>query len=210
MPSRSAIVGADLSPDEVRVLLAEDDDSVRSLLHAQLTDLGYRVVADVASGREAVERTCELSPEAVLLDANLSDGSGIDAAERIAETRPDVGVVLFSGECILIHRDRTGAAQDFTGRGREPFPPEMLRSSIEMAVVRARELRRARQEAEQLRQQLEARKTIERAKGILMRRTGLSEQEAYRILQRTSQDRSVPMLDVAKEVLESEPGLMVA
>ena len=64
----------------------------------------------------------------------------------------------------------------------------------------------ARSEAQDAKQQLENRKTIERAKGILMRRTGSSEQEAYRILQRTSQDRSVPMVDVAREVLDSEPG----
>ena len=72
-------------------------------------------------------------------------------------------------------------------------------------AVRGR-IARARAELAEVRQQLENRKTIERAKGILMRRTGLSEQEAYRILQRTSQDRSVPMVDVAREVLDSEPG----
>ena len=82
----------------------------------------------------------------------------------------------------------------------------VLDSSIRLAAHRAHELRAARKEVVELRKQLENRKTIERAKGILMRRTGLSEQEAYRILQRTSQDRSVPMVDVAQEVLDSEPG----
>ena len=64
----------------------------------------------------------------------------------------------------------------------------------------------AREDAERARVQLENRKLIERAKGILMRRTGSSEQEAYSILRRTSQDRSVPMVEIAKAVLESEPG----
>jgi response regulator NasT len=72
-------------------------------------------------------------------------------------------------------------------------------------VRRARELSSAKGEASQAKQPLENRKIIERAKGILMRRTGSSEQEAYRILQRTSQDRSVPMVEIAKAVLESEP-----
>jgi len=71
--------------------------------------------------------------------------------------------------------------------------------------MRAKELLTARSEAQDAKQQLENRKTIERAKGILMRRTGSSEQEAYRILQRTSQDRSVPMVEIAKAVLDSEP-----
>jgi len=83
----------------------------------------------------------------------------------------------------------------------------LLDSTIRIAATRAKELMAARQDAESARQQLENRKTIERAKGILMRRTGSSEQEAYRILQRTSQDRSVPMVDIARAVLASEPGL---
>jgi AmiR/NasT family two-component response regulator len=85
-------------------------------------------------------------------------------------------------------------------------PTCVLESTIKLALHRARELRSAREEVAEVRKQLENRKAIERAKGILMRRTGLSEQEAYRILQRTSQDRSVPMVDVAREVLDSEPG----
>ena len=80
-------------------------------------------------------------------------------------------------------------------------------STIRLAATRAKELLAARQDAESARTQLENRKTIERAKGILMRRTGSSEQEAYRILQRTSQDRSVPMVDIARAVLASEPGI---
>ena len=76
-----------------------------------------------------------------------------------------------------------------------------------MAVTRARELLAARQEVADAKQQLEARKLIERAKGILMRRTGTSEQEAFRIMQRSSQDRSVPMVDIAKAVIDSEPGI---
>jgi response regulator NasT len=83
----------------------------------------------------------------------------------------------------------------------------VLDSTIRLAAQRAKELAYAKQDADAARQQLENRKTIERAKGILMRRTGASEQEAYRILQRTSQDRSVPMVEIARAVLASEPGL---
>jgi response regulator NasT len=205
MPSRLEAGETEGSASAVRVLIAEDDESVRQVIYRELAELGFHVVADVSSGAEAVERSRELTPEAVLLDANLADGMGLLAAQRIAEDQPGIGVVLFSGECLLLHRKPELLSGDPTGRGRDAYPPAMLRSSLELAVVRARELREARAEADELRKQLEARKTIERAKGILMRRTGLSEQEAYRILQRTSQDRSVPMLDVAREVLASEP-----
>ena len=92
----------------------------------------------------------------------------------------------------------------------KPAPPRVLDSTIRLAATRAKELMTARQDAESARTALENRKTIERAKGILMRRTGSSEQEAYRILQRTSQDRSVPMVEIAKAVLASEPGFQEA
>ena len=73
-------------------------------------------------------------------------------------------------------------------------------------MTRANALRNARKDASEAKQALEARKLIERAKGILMRRTACSEQEAYRILQRSSQDRSKPMAEIARAVLASEPG----
>ena len=89
----------------------------------------------------------------------------------------------------------------------KPTPPRVLDSTLRLAVSRAREFYSAKKDAAAARGALENRKTIERAKGILMRRTGSSEQEAYRILQRTSQDRSVPMVEIARAVLASEPGL---
>jgi response regulator NasT len=82
-----------------------------------------------------------------------------------------------------------------------------LDSTLRLAATRARELLAARKDAASARQALENRKTIERATGVLMRRTGSSEEEAYSILRRTSQDRSVPMVDIARAVLEGEPGL---
>jgi two-component system, response regulator PdtaR len=89
---------------------------------------------------------------------------------------------------------------------QKPTPPKVLDSQIRLAVKRARAIQEARTDAANARKQLEQRKIIERAKGILMRRTGSSEQDAYRILQRTSQDRSVSMVEIAKAVLASEPG----
>jgi response regulator NasT len=86
----------------------------------------------------------------------------------------------------------------------------MLDGALRLAVARARAMRSSTQDAVDARKQLENRKAIERAKGILMRRTGTTEQEAYRIMQRSSQDRSVPMVDIARAVLESEPGFRAA
>ena len=190
----------------IRVLIAEDDDNARALLAELLGTLGHMIVAEVSTGREAFERAKDVVPDVVLLDVHMPDGSGIEAAELITQTVPGVAVVLFSGDHTLSLSDRevtTTAAIAFLPK---PAPPRILDSTIRLAAQRARELAHAKQDADAARQALEHRKTIERAKGILMRRTGASEQEAYRILQRTSQDRSVPMVEIAKAVLASEPG----
>ena len=190
----------------IKVLIAEDDENARSLITDLLTTLGHTIVAEVSTGREAFERAKDVVPDVVLLDVHMPDGSGIEAAELITQSIPGVAVVLFSGDQTLTLTDRDVTATAAIAFLPKPAPPRVLDSTIRLAATRAKELLAARKDAESAKQALENRKTIERAKGILMRRTGSSEQEAYRILQRTSQDRSVPMVDVAREVLESEPG----
>lgn len=190
----------------IRILVAEDDANARSVVVDLLAALGHTVVSEVATGREAIERAREVLPDVVLLDVHMPDGSGIEAAEEIASSLPGTAVVLFSGDQSVTLSERDIAATAAIAFLPKPTPPRMLDSTIRLAVSRARELSSAKHEAQEARAQLENRKIIERAKGILMRRTGSSEQEAYRILQRTSQDRSVPMVEIAKAVLESEPG----
>jgi two-component system, response regulator PdtaR len=191
----------------IRVLIAEDDANARSLLIDLLGTLGHIVVAEAGNGREAFERAMDVVPDVVLLDVHMPDGSGIEAAEKITQSIPGVAVVLFSGDHTLTLSDRDVTATAAIAFLPKPAPPRVLDSTIRLAATRAKELMAARQDAETAKQALENRKTIERAKGILMRRTGSSEQEAYRILQRTSQDRSKPMVDIARAVLASEPGL---
>ena len=194
------------SAPPIRILLAEDDENARRVVADLLGALGHVVVAEVGTGREAVARAAELGPDAVLLDVHMPDGSGIEAAEEITRADPSVAIVLFSGDQALSLSEREITATSAVAFLPKPTPPKVLDSTLRLAVTRARELSSARKDANEARQQLEARKIIERAKGILMRRTGSSEQEAYRILQRTSQDRSVPMVEIAKAVIASEPG----
>ena len=195
----------DSSVTPIKVLIAEDDENARSLITDLLTTLGHTIVAEVSTGREAFERAKDVVPDVVLLDVHMPDGSGIEAAELITQSIPGVAVVLFSGDQTLTLTDRDVTATAAIAFLPKPAPPRVLDSTIRLAATRAKELLAARKDAESAKQALENRKTIERAKGILMRRTGSSEQEAYRILQRTSQDRSVPMVEIAKAVLASEP-----
>lgn len=194
------------SETSTRVLIAEDDTDARQLLVELLGALGHSVVGHVGTGREAVATAAAVKPDVVLLDVHMPDGSGIEAAEQIAEQVPGTAVVLFSGDHSLALSDREVDTTRAIAYLPKPTPPNVLDATLRMAVARARSLQKAQQEAIEAKNKLEERKIIERAKGILMRRTGSSEQEAYSILRRTSQDRSVPMLEIAKAVLESEPG----
>lgn len=194
----------------LRLLLAEDDVCARDMLQEVLTALGYQVVAAVTSGVEAAEQSRLIKPDAVLLDVHMPEGSGIEAAEIISRTLPGIAVILFSGDENVTLSDKEAVTTGAVAFLPKPVPPKMLDSTIRLAVTRAAALRHARQDASEAKQALEARKVVERAKGILMRRTGCSEPEAYRILQRSSQDRSKPMVEIAKAVLESEPGAETA
>jgi response regulator NasT len=193
-------------PAVIRVLLAEDDLAARRTVADLLTAFGHEVVGQAGGGREAVVLAREVAPDVVLMDIHMPDGSGLDAATEIVRERPGTAIVLFTGD----HGLELGAAEaEATGAVAilaKPVPPKMLDGTLRMAVARARDLARAEDDAAGARTQLEHRKLIERAKGILMRRTGSSEQEAYRILQRTSQDKAKPMVDIARTVIESEPG----
>ena len=158
--------------NRIRVLIAEDDDNARSLLIDLLGTLGHTVVAEVSTGREAFERAMDVVPDVVLLDVHMPDGSGIEAAERITQNIPGVAVVLFSGDHTLTLSDRDVTATAAIAFLPKPAPPRVLDSTIRLAATRAKELMSARQDAESARAALENRKTIERAKGILLRRTG--------------------------------------
>ena len=196
-------------PSTIRVLVAEDNPLERSTLVDLLGALGHMVVAEVASGTEAIEKAQQFTPDAVLLDMHMPGASGVQAAEEIAAALPGTAVVLITGDLSLTMSTADVLRSTAVALLPKPTPPTMLDATLRLAVTRARELLSARREASEAKAQLEARKLIERAKGILMRRTGNDERDAYRIMQRSSQDRSVRMVDIARAVIESEPGMKV-
>ena len=195
------------SPSIIRVLVAEDDALERSTVVELLGALGHMVVAEVSTGADAIEQARQFAPDAVLLDVHMPGASGVQAAEEIAKALPGIAVILVTGDLSLSLSSQDVTRSTAVALLAKPTPAGTLDSTLKLAVSRARELVAARAEAADAKQQLEARKLIERAKGLLMRRTGSTEQEAYRIMQRSSQDRSVRMVDIARAVIESEPGM---
>ncbi|HUF29255.1 MAG TPA: ANTAR domain-containing protein [Gemmatimonadaceae bacterium] len=189
-------------PQSLRVLIAEDDGASAKHLEGELRELGHTVVGIANDGASAVSMARALSPDLIILGAHLPGLDGAGAAERIHEERP-VPVVLRGDHIGPDLADRIARLPVF---GMLPHGASSGHVDVTLAIAFARhdEWRREQIRAEELQQRLEDRKVIERAKGILMQREGLSESDAYRMLQRTSQSRNVPMAELSRSLLAAE------
>jgi response regulator NasT len=196
------------NPDEmtqIRVLLAEDDASARTLLAQVLVACGHIVVAQVSTGREAIQRALALNPDVVLLDVHMPDGSGIEAAENITRDRPGTAVILFTGDASTALSDEQVSATAAVAFLPKPAPPPVLDAAVRLAVNRAKQLKLAQDAVDDAKKRLDDRKTIERAKGVLMKRTGLDEDEAYRVMQRSAQNKGLTLIVIARRIIDETP-----
>jgi len=183
-----------------RVVIAEDEALIRMDLAEMLAEEGYDVVAAVEDGEQAVARTEELRPDLVILDVKMPRLDGIAAAQRIASQRiaPVVMLTAFS------QRDLVESARDAGAMAYlvKPFGKSDLLPAIEMAVSRFAELQQLEAEVADLSERLETRKVVDRAKGVLQEKLGLSEPDAFRWIQKTAMDLRLSMREVADGVVE--------
>ena len=185
--------------DSLRILIA-DDESIRLLsLRAQLAALGHRVVAEASTGEEAVALAVSTQPDLAILDIKMPLGDGIEAAERITQARP-IPIILLTAysEAQLVER---AAQANIAAYLMKPVSEEDLLPALTLALTRFKQFQALRQEVVDLREALEARKVIEKAKGILMRRLNLTEEEAFRRLQRQSQEGNRKLAQVAEAIV---------
>jgi response regulator NasT len=184
-----------------RVLVAEDEALIRLDLVEMLREEGYDVAGEAADGEEAIKLATELNPDLVILDVKMPKVDGIEAAQHIAGNRiaPVVILTAFS-QRDLVERARDAGAMAYLVK---PFAKRDLVPAIELAMSRFSELAALEQEVAGLTERLETRKVVERAKGILMTKQGLSEPEAFRWVQRTAMDRRTTMKAVAEAVIEN-------
>jgi len=182
-----------------RVLVAEDEALIRLDLKEMLEEEGYDVVGEAGDGEEAVAMANRLRPDLVILDVKMPKLDGIAAAERIAGERvaPVVILTAFS-QRDLVERAREAGAMAYLVK---PFQKKDLVPTIEMATSRFAEIVALEQEVGGLQERLEARKAVERAKGVLMTEHGMTEPEAFRWIQRTAMDRRTTMRAIADAVL---------
>jgi AmiR/NasT family two-component response regulator len=183
-----------------RVVIAEDEALIRMDLAEMLAEEGYDVVAAVEDGAQAVARAEELRPDLVILDVKMPVLDGIAAAERIAGQRiaPVVMLTAFS-QRDLVERARDAGAMAYLVK---PFGKSDLVPAIEMAVSRFAELQLLEAEVADLTDRLETRKVVDRAKGVLQEKLGLSEPDAFRWIQKTAMDLRLSMREVAVGVVD--------
>jgi two-component system, response regulator PdtaR len=188
---------------QLRVVIAEDEALIRLDLREMLMDEGYDVVGEAADGEQAVALAGELAPDLVICDIKMPKMDGIAAAAQITEKRiaPVVMLTAFS-QRDLIERARDAGAMAYLVK---PFDKRDLLPAIEMARSRFAEIKALEDEVTGLRDRLEARKVIERAKGVLMTSRAMTEPEAFRWIQRAAMDNRTTMRDVAATVLDGGP-----
>ena len=186
----------------LRVLVAEDEALIRMDLVETLAELGFEVVASVGDGRSAVEEAGRTAPQVALLDIKMPDMDGLAAASQIIALKSTAVVMLTAfSQPELIQRAIAAGAMGYLVK---PFKPEELRAALTVAWERYSQLRDERARADELEQSLADRKTIERARGVVQARLGISEEEAYTWLRRAAMDQRLPLVDVARRTLDAQ------
>jgi AmiR/NasT family two-component response regulator len=188
--------------EPLRILIA-DDESIRMMsLRKQLAALGHRVVAEASNGEEAVALAAATQPDLAILDIKMPVVDGIEAAQQITRARP-IPIILLTAynEAELVER---AAQANISAYLMKPIAEEDLLPAITLALIRFRQFEALRREVSDLREALEARKIIERAKGILVRRLDLTEEEAFRRLQKQSQDSNRKLAEVAEAIVMAD------
>jgi AmiR/NasT family two-component response regulator len=183
----------------MRILIAEDETIIRLDLQDLLERAGHEVVGAARDGEEAVALAAELQPDLAIMDVKMPRLDGIEAARRIMDERPLPIVLLTAyGQQELVTR---AVEAGVFGYLVKPFREQDLVPAIETARARHAELAAVREEVDSLAEALAARKAIERAKGLLMEKEGLTESEAFDRLRKASQVAQRPLKVIAEAVI---------
>jgi two-component system, response regulator PdtaR len=185
--------------ERTRVVIADDESVIRTDLREMLTNLQYLVVGEAGDGQSAVNLARELKPDVVVMDIKMPDLDGIEAAKMLTQEQiaPVLLLTAYSQRDLVDRAKEAGVV----GYLVKPFREQEIMPAIEIALARFQEFRELNKEATDLRDTLETRKVVDRAKGILMDQQGMTEAEAFRKIQKTSMNTRKPMKDVAEAII---------
>jgi two-component system, response regulator PdtaR len=189
-------------PDPTRVVIAEDEAIIRLDLKELLEEEGYEVVGETGRGDEAIELVRQNQPDLVILDIKMPGMDGLTAARHITSERLAAVLVLTAfSQRDLVEQARDAGALAYLVK---PFQKSDLVPAIELAIGRFKEMSALAEEVRGLSEQLETRKVVDRAKGILMDRHGLSEQDAFSFIQKRAMAERTKMKAVAEQVVSGQ------
>ena len=182
-----------------RIVIAEDEAIIRLDLRETLEEEGYQVVGDCGRGDEAVELVKNQKPDVVILDIKMPVMTGLEAAKLIADTKicPIVMLTAFSQREIIEQARDAGALAYLV----KPFQKSDLVPAIELAIARFAEMRALTGEVAALGAQLEVRKLVDRAKGILIEKHSMSENDAFTFIQKLAMSERTKMGEIAERII---------
>lgn len=182
-----------------RIIVAEDEAIIRMDLIEMLREAGYNVIGEAANGREAISLARHLKPDLAILDVKMPEIDGISAAELIVSEKLAAVLMLTAfSQRELVERARDAGAMAYLVK---PFSISDLTPAIEMALGRYAQIQALEAEVGELGERLEARKLVDRAKGVLMTNLGITEPEAFKWIQKAAMDQRSSMSAVSEGVL---------
>ena len=186
-------------PKMIRVVIAEDEAIIRLDLKEILEAEGYAVIGETSRGDEAIDLVRMLEPDLVILDIKMPGMNGIDVAKVISDEGLAAVILLtaFSQQDLIHEASNAGVLAYLV----KPFQRSDLVPSIELALGRFKEISDLKQETLMLRESLQTRKLVDRAKGLLIDNYGLKESDAYRYLQKKAMEDRTTMKAVAEDIL---------
>ena len=185
--------------EPLRIVIADDEPIIRLDLRRTLENMGHIVVGEVGDGAQAVEMTRELKPDVAIFDVKMPVMDGIDAA-KVVSTEGTAPVLLLTAysQKDLVERARDAGVFAYLVK---PFKEADLMPAIEIAIARYEEYLELEKEVSDLENKLETRKSVDRAKGILMDQYGLKEQDAFRRIQVQSMNTRKSMREIAEAII---------
>lgn len=188
-----------MSDKRLRIVIADDEAIIRLDLKKMLEDLNYEVVAEAADGIQAVDAAKAYKPDVVILDIKMPGMDGIDAAKVITEQKIAPVLLLTAYSQIdLVNRAKEAGVFSYLVK---PFKSTDLMPQIEVTVARWESMQKIEEESKSLEDKLETRRSVDRAKGILMDQYGLKEQEAFRRIQVQSMNTRKSMREIAEAII---------
>lgn len=185
--------------ESLKVIIAEDEQLTRTIIRARLEKLGHTVVAEAENGREAIDVARLYKPDVIIMDIKMPEIDGIEAARIILSEVPCAILFLssFNEKELIEQASDTGALAYLM----KPFRKEDLAPALEIATRRFRQIASQEGEIDRLKDTLETRKLIERAKGILMDRHKMSEEEAFKRIHFQARNQNIKMRDIAQSII---------